>query len=450
MSYSSGATYFDVFRILSSSASIFPNATQTLARFDPHSLTIHLSHVTRDQFRALVSVKHPSSLARPFAIIVHEFTHWLDLISTVWGQEYLLTLYAAYVAVLEPGDEPEAQWWRTVSLYDQDRRIMFPTYYRVHAKERWGHSLQKPWTIDFSCGQEFASDGRIDPANPIFFVSFGHNPTRERISRQPISVGTLLETNATYAEQFEESFLVSCISVEEERRIEQTIRSNQFAQQLYSAELTEYSSPVHLLAVKADIKEATEAYEAASSLSMICLNLINNDFANLKVPEAFKPFGQDRIGAFRGARNRGFAYACIAFNAPRIREHKSIEEWLEVALKSSGLPSKESILSAAAVRLEKIRQELTPNSRYFRSFNYIMDVGRQFAKRRATEPFAGQVHSLMMSDLPLPTVFDREGNIFPIGKNSLDSSLFNPEHMFDLDAKLHTFTQNFLTGCRGI
>jgi hypothetical protein len=40
----------------------------------------------------------------------------------------------------------------------------------------------------------------MDWAHPIFFTVFGENPSRKRIVRQPLSVGALLETIATWTE----------------------------------------------------------------------------------------------------------------------------------------------------------------------------------------------------------------------------------------------------------
>lgn len=256
MSYPNGITYAALRSHLKSAQTTFPNSAEAIAELRPHSQTIHLHKIARAELRRLLDASQPASLATPLAVIAHELTHWLDLLSTVWGQEYLVELFDAYEAALNSRANPENGWWKVMRQFDQDRRIMFPRYYKFVLPERTPHGPRNPWSIDYSCGQEFGPDGRIDANHPIFFTTFGENTTRRRIARQPISVGTLLETNATWSELITGTAVLSQIPDGDDRHTHLAIWPKERASFLYDAHLTEYTAAVHLLSARTHTQDA--------------------------------------------------------------------------------------------------------------------------------------------------------------------------------------------------
>ena len=54
------------------------------------------------------------------------------------------------------------------------------------------HSVRQPWAIEFKTGVEIDPFGRSDARLPIFFATFGENPSGRVFARLPISVGALL------------------------------------------------------------------------------------------------------------------------------------------------------------------------------------------------------------------------------------------------------------------
>ena len=55
-------------------------------------------------------------LSRKLPVITHEQTHWLDLVSTVWGQEYIVDLFDAYEAAFNHlAGEAEYHWWKGIT-----------------------------------------------------------------------------------------------------------------------------------------------------------------------------------------------------------------------------------------------------------------------------------------------------------------------------------------------
>lgn len=428
--------------------SVFPNSCEAVAEFRPHSGTIHLHEIDGAELLQMISGSPKMEVARPLSVISHEMTHWMDFVGTVWGQEYLIDLYNGYEAALNGANFQEQNLWKVVQLYDNDRRIMFPNYYRFVLPEDAPHNPKRPWSIEFSCGQEFGPDGRLDPTRPIFFIVFGSNLDQKRIARQPLSVGTLLETIAVWSELINGTTILSSIQDHGESLVELELWSSEHSNTLYDARMTEYTAPVHLLSVRAKIKDAMLSYRVGAVLSSICLNLSTNHFQKLRIPDEFVDFGAERIEAFRLAKNRGFAFACIAFLGPDYSTVADPEEWLDEALRAAGLPNVGLINETAFEELEKSRHALNVRWPLDRARDYLLDIGRDVLKIRTSLPATATLPELIGQGMLLPTYFDREGNVCTIG-NPLDHNLYEPNEMFNLEWKLRKFTQNFLIGCRG-
>lgn len=91
----------------------------------------------------------------------------------------------------------EGEFWKMVDLHDGTRRIMYPDYYRVQEGEgKLGAPRENK--IDFSAGIEFDSLGWQDHQRPILFVRVYGSGTV--VIRQPMTLGALLETTATWSE----------------------------------------------------------------------------------------------------------------------------------------------------------------------------------------------------------------------------------------------------------
>lgn len=86
----------------------------------------------------------------------------------------------------------ELEFANIIALFDQDRRVLSPAYYRFSNSPSVAHSVRQPWAIEFKTGVEIDPFGRSDARLPIFFATFGENPSRRVFARLPISVGALL------------------------------------------------------------------------------------------------------------------------------------------------------------------------------------------------------------------------------------------------------------------
>ena len=183
-------------RTLRQFSPLFPEVA-AVAEFRPRSQTIHLHQISRAALRD--SFANEIAFAenrRAWQTVIHELNHWADLCTTLWGRRHLMSLLNAYAAI----EGSEEGYWRVIQHYDEERRILFPEYYRYVIPGSSRHSPERPWTIDYSAGREFSPDGKMNSGQPIFFTTFGEHETREKIARQPLSIGSLLEIRAVYAE----------------------------------------------------------------------------------------------------------------------------------------------------------------------------------------------------------------------------------------------------------
>jgi hypothetical protein len=437
MPFSTDVTYSKLQSSLGDSRSIFPNANATIAELRPHSQTIHLHSISGTEFARLHSTNRWAELSTPYSVICHETMHWLDLVGTVWGQEYLVNLFDAYEAAFTQRQNPEYEWWKLIRLYDEDRRVMFPQYYKVVGREKNLHSPRNPWSLNYSVGHEFSADGRPDYKRPIFFVIFGENATRERIARQPLTVGTLLEATATWAELSTGLLVINQSPDESTKAVDRALWTREKIGALYDVQLTEYTGPAHLIGSVTRNSDMLSAYELAAALSFVCLNLTPGHFDRLQSPaEDFSSLPLDRLAAFRTSRNRGFAFACIAFNAPKGADSSKVEEWLEAALASAGLPGFSEIMKDAGNYLDGIISQVPHRWTMDASLKYLLEVGRSIFSYRAVTPRPVPVPSLVAKDIPLPLMFDSNAELFGMGNAALDRTLADPEVMFECEWEL--------------
>jgi hypothetical protein len=94
-----------------------------------------------------------------------------------------------------------------------------------------------------------------------------------RTPGQPLSVGALLETIATWTELLTYVSLLGRMTDVDEQAVAAAVYSRQAAATLYNPSLTEYTAPVHLLSAKAGTKEAMLSYHTGAAIASICMNL---------------------------------------------------------------------------------------------------------------------------------------------------------------------------------
>ena len=437
--------YLNLRRKLKNKPSIFPN-TSTEAAFSPHSQTIHLNKITPEQIRDGLKAGDLIQIRQPLQTIFHEMTHWADLIGTLWGREHLVRIYNAIYAAELQSEGSESAYWMMLDLHDADRRISYPKYYKMIAKDATGDP-SSPWTIERTSGIEFNGTGFQDPTWPIFFVKFGDRLTGRPVARQPLSTSALIETNAIWSELITGTEIVSGMDPHL-AAVERRLWQDQLLRNAYHPELTEYSAPAHMLSVQTASKDIMATYHAAALFNQIALNLPKELFEKIRHPESFEVFG-DRNGHFRNRSNRGYVFAVLCYAAGPFPDSISeMSDWLDAALQQANLPRRDDIMDLAQQKLSHAGTMLIASD-YSDAAAYLLETGEKWFKQRVSWkdpglPF-GRIYE---SKLPVPLIFDENGSLFAISPNSIDKSRFDPIKLFDAEWMLLKRKENFLSACR--
>lgn len=309
----------------------FPN-TSEYAHYDFMTQSIVLSSVNAKQFRQAIDSNDPELLLKLNKTLIHEVTHYVDHVATVWGQENLRTLFDATNArVSERIDE----YWRIADWFSDLRRLHYAEYY-THYSDHAVHEPAYPWRPTISVGVQFGADGRIKEDAPIPFMRFedlyGHY-----ICRVPFSIASLLEVNAVASEiALDTSYLLTQSS--DDQIVSLSVLRQHYLQLIANPFLAEYTVAAHHVGNSLGLTNIFEAFATASTFSTIALNVPSDAFDKLVVPIPFIISFGDRNEAFKKRKDRGYLFLCLVEHAKMIR-FKQIESSFDVLLQVCGLPS---------------------------------------------------------------------------------------------------------------
>jgi len=286
---------------------------------------------------------------------------------------------------------------------------------------------KKPWRINFSSGLEFNPYGVPDRTLPLFFVNFSDHDSDRLISRQPLSIGALLETRAVASElnACEEctAFISESLA---DFKTKLQINLQEKTNILYNKGLTTYTAPAHLLSFFCDIKDPLATYAYGAALANIALNLTAEHFQMLRSPESFFAFGKDRVRAFCERQSCGYAFAAIARQAPKYSPESGVDEWLNAALHNSNLPSKKQIFEEAKKNVSSLDFSFD-GARFREIMSYYRGLAKSYLnlmeRRTEQELF---LSDLFQQKLLSPILIDEEGELFAISK-VVDEKKYVPE-----------------------
>lgn len=335
---------------------------------------------------------------------------------------------------------------KIIELFDQDRRVLSPAYYKFSRAPSTPHNSSRPWSIDFVSGAEIDTNGITRESKPIFMAKFGESPSRITFARQPISVGALLEVRAI-ASEIEAAVSAILTSPDEDlNKAEMHIANTEFNALAYDHSLLEYNAAAHIVSVQSGSKDLFLSCRLASALAFLALNMSRDDFEKIKVPKSFSDFG-NRNRSFKKNMDRGYAFACLVFNGGSYNGDTSA--YVEGCVSSSNLDSVESVLKSASKTLEKpvwFSNGNTTTSHFFREST----MSSHIMKTYMTLP----QNILSLSTLLTtwrkicPPFIDSEANFIELNEGRLDE--YRPGELHDASHALNDYTRNLMSGCRGI
>jgi hypothetical protein len=140
--------------------SLYPNTSTTSAYCSFRSQTIHLLRTRAADFKNAVAERRFADLREDLATIFHEVTHWADSLGSLWGQQHILKIFAAYDVVLN--QRSEDTFWAVIQMYLSEKRVRYSDYYRFVRNTLTSASTQHPWSFTYSAGRESA-ESATDP-----------------------------------------------------------------------------------------------------------------------------------------------------------------------------------------------------------------------------------------------------------------------------------------------
>lgn len=299
------------------------------------------------------------AMAKVLPLAVHEYTHFIDSTSTVWGMRLLSRMNAAYSSSDRFQKDVE-QFWQAKQFYDFLRSIALPDYYTLKS----GYDNTLPWRASISAGQIFDKEGRITDRSILF--QWFENSSGVPLVRSPISNVSILEASAMAQEIAYRLSLVTEL-VDDFRLVEERDISRRMMAYIYNPDLTEYSVCVHLAANMLRTSDIGSAFTVSAVLSRVCLNLTDEAFDKLAADESLMqraglPGNHDfsrRI--FYGLRNRDLGTAFFLMTQCLSKQkdltQADAEKVARLAIEAVGIEP-ESIHSGAISYGERIEYEL--------------------------------------------------------------------------------------------
>lgn len=206
----------------------------------------------------------------------HEYTHYIDCTSTLWGMKGLCLMDEAYSALNSPKPGDEIAFFKGKLFFDFVKHIRLPQYYTEIGK---AHSTDRTWFYEESIGHKFGCKGNITD-DPIIFIRF-LNKNGELLVRSPISTLSILECSSTAQEIEQKIRLITALDDKNKQTVEIYRYKQKTLTETYDKNLTEYSVCAHLLASKVSISDIHYIYNCAGILCRLVLNFPDKLFEKI-------------------------------------------------------------------------------------------------------------------------------------------------------------------------
>ena len=331
-------------------SSIFPNTTIS-AYYDQLHQLINLSKYNQNEFKETEFSQNTEESTEKISLLEHELAHYFDHYSTLWGQRNLTTLFNAINAY---ANQDINEFWRVKCLDNTFRQDSFYDYFSEKYNHIVGNETNR-WKYQITSGVRFTEEGKPNPEKPILFVRFLSKDDLP-ISRVPISVASILETNAIKAE-FDIKLKSMLLDKEPvSRKIREKNLNKDIIGLLYHPDLTLYSVIAHLTANLNDDNDVINTLETTSAIGTFVLNFPDKLYPNLKIPKISEKLWEERYKHFISDKDIGATYYFLLKNLIDENGKKSFNE--ELILTSSNLPDKKVVIELVLSEMEENKLNL--------------------------------------------------------------------------------------------
>ncbi|MGK7885386.1 MAG: hypothetical protein AB4057_12275 [Crocosphaera sp.] len=299
-------------------------------------------------------------IAKVFPLAAHEYTHFIDATSTLWGLRHLKMMKEAYEANDVLGGT-ESDFYKAKKYYDHIRMLRLPKYYTLIDNDS---SNTTPWQYCFSAGILFNSAGRSSDRT-IVFTRF-LNSSGNFLVRSPISSVSLLEMSAMAQEVFMYIFLLTNTD-SDFRAVEGALYSKRLMQYLYNPAITEYSVCVHLVANSLNLTDPVMAFRIGAVLVSVILNIPTGYFSTiaascpianiLEAPSNHQSIKYYRNGLSSCDYGTLFYLLCRSLPKGDYTSTQSIQTFVESSIKRVGI-NIEEMQSNATLEADELYKQL--------------------------------------------------------------------------------------------
>jgi hypothetical protein len=336
---------------------LYNDYKKSLSRFDPFAMSDSLGHydfctsiiclesistndieklrTIRKQFKRdkngpklELDLDSYNQLSRILPLASHEYTHFIDATSTLWGHRHLMLMNLAYSSNPERFEVAEEEYSNAKSFYDHIRSIKLPDYYTTI----YAHDDNRPWEWRPSIGLKFDKHGKISDY-PIPFCTF-FNRQKQILARSPISACSILEASAMSQEIIQKVNL--CLQLPNGvKDVELAQLNKDTINYIYNKNLTEYSACAHLIANYQTCTDVILAYRLCFVISRFVLNFPQKAYEQLseepKLDYIFAKFDHEMLTRIRAGlkhHDLGVLFYFLIFMMP-VKDYQNDAELFE-------------------------------------------------------------------------------------------------------------------------
>lgn len=395
----------------------FPTLNQAVASYDPATFYIYLEDIAESDLSKIRAKPFSSENIEHIKTLFHEIRHYVDHVSTLWGQKLILQ-YLKSINIRLQGDIPNFK--KIVEYKNQESQLFYSNYYTEEYNFIPVDRMDRRWQWSTTSGVKFNSHGVSDETKPIPFIHF-RTFDNVPLMRMPISIASLLETNSTSEEVEWHMTYLSQLS-ETERPFQLKFYSEEILfKLLYNQDLALYNVAVHLAANILNITDFIEAFNISSSIATLSLNLPNDLVKSIPIKhEKFNSWG-NRCQHMLDNNEYGFIYLLLLENyAPVYSESNTFN--LGELLASSNLAD-ENVISelvltemdtiiAECKKVPNLKEIFIPNLENGRSiFKELGLVSRKGFLRKA---IIGKTPKLICNDTDIEFKTYRDKELFDL------------------------------------
>lgn len=374
---------------------VFPN-TNVAAYYDQSHQLICLNSYNFIDFKDENFKGIDKKSVDKLSLFEHELTHWIDHYSTLWGQQNIVLLFNA---LNSRANQDINEFWRIKHLENSFRKDTFFDYFTEKHNHIQGNGHNR-WKYQITSGIRFSSEGKPEHEKPILFVRF-NSTDNIPIVRVPISVASILETNAIKSE-----YLVKFLAIKQDedfinKKVSERILKEELMHLLYNPDLTLYSVIAHLTANLNNQEDIIETLDVTSQIGTLVLNLPDELIKKIRIPKIEDKLWEERYNCFINEKDKGAIFYFLLKNLIEKYGQNSFSK--ETILEASGLPSKDELRENIITNMEENINKLIDGPFKAMAVKAIK-IGIEMFKRRGVFGDGAEIRDYIIDNKIMPTI----------------------------------------------